>query len=308
MTKGTDPPPRRKGARRMSEIPPDVLAALNEGREETITLVEWLAVDMARLAGAVVPALRLGPAAEASLIAAAQNLAKEPVTVRTRGMGAAIHAHLETHPMRGTALDALASHRSDLVRSWAAYARMADPAPDLETRLATMLRFASDPHMGVRETAWDALRPHLAAELPKALGLLGAWVRDGDHRVRRCAVEATRPRGVWTFHLRPLVADPAPGLPLLEPLRADPSDYVRRSVANWLNDASKSHPDWVRAVCGRWLRESGAKETAWIANHATRTLRKQGAAKKARKAGAPDGGSKVAAPKSGRSRRSGGAR
>jgi 3-methyladenine DNA glycosylase AlkC len=92
--------------------------------------------------------------------------------------------------------------------------------------------------------------------------------------VRRCAVESSRPRGVWTRHLEPLKADPAPGLPLLEPCRADPSDYVRRAVANWLNDASKSRPEWVAALAKRWTRESRCEETAWIVRRATRTLRK----------------------------------
>ena len=57
-------------------------------------------------------------------------------------------------------------------------------------------------------------------------------------------------------------------------MRADEQRYVQLSVANWLNDASKSRPDWVRAVCDRWLAESPVPATAWIVNHATRTLRK----------------------------------
>lgn len=57
------PPPRRKGAMRRSEIPPDVLRALNEGREETITLVEWLAIDMPTLLRSISPGVGLSEVA-----------------------------------------------------------------------------------------------------------------------------------------------------------------------------------------------------------------------------------------------------
>jgi len=63
---------------------------------------------------------------------------------------------------------------------------------------------------------------------------------------------------------------------LLEPVRSDPSDYVRRSVGNWLNDASKSRPEWVRSLAAEWRRASKTAETAWIVRHALRTLRKGG--------------------------------
>jgi 3-methyladenine DNA glycosylase AlkC len=126
--------------------------------------------------------------------------------------------------------------------------------------------------MAVRECAWDSFRPHLAKDLARGLRLLRRWVKDADAGIRRCAVEATRPRGVWTEHIEALKQDPAPGLPLLEPLRSDPSGYVRNAVANWLNDASKSRPDWVRAVCRRWARESRTPETRAIVRRALRTL------------------------------------
>ncbi len=99
-------------------------------------------------------------------------------------------------------------------------------------------------------------------------------MRDPDPNIRRCATEATRPRGVWSAHIEALKQSPELGLGILEPVRSDPSRYVQRSVANWLNDASKSRPDWVREVCQRWTEESPTTETAWTVNHALRTLRK----------------------------------
>ena len=62
------------------------------------------------------------------------------------------------------------------------------------------------------------------------------WSRDADEHVRRLASEGCRPRLPWSFKLRELIADPSPVAPILENLRADPSLYVRKSVANHLND------------------------------------------------------------------------
>ncbi len=269
------PAPRRKGARRMAEIPPAVLDALNAGREETITLVEWLAIDVRKLARAMAADTGLDPAA---IGRDADALATLGIAARGKGMGAALRKHLDAHKRREAIEARLAAHPSDMVRAWACYAAVAEPKLPLPRRLTRAKPFAADPSMAVRETAWDALRPHLAADLPRAFTLLERWVRDEDFRVRRCAVEATRPRGVWCAHLDTLKREPEPGLALLEPLRADPHRYVQTSVANWINDASKDRADWVRALAKRWLRESPRDETRWIVNHATRTLRKKAAA------------------------------
>jgi 3-methyladenine DNA glycosylase AlkC len=132
--------------------------------------------------------------------------------------------------------------------------------------------FARDAHFGVREIAWMAARPRIAAEIERALKLLARWSTDRDAHVRRFASESTRPRGVWCKHIAALRTDPSPGLLVLEPLRADASKYVRDSVANWLNDAAKDHPDWVRSVCARWSRASPRPETAAILKRALRSL------------------------------------
>ncbi len=270
-------PPRRRGARRISDIPREVRRALDEGREETITLIEWLAIDAAKLLSHVLPQLGFKREQSSALVAHAQAIAAEGVTVRVKRVGAMVHQMLAAEPSRRREelFERLATHRSDMVRAYAAYSLLADATLDLEDRLGRARRFAADRSMSVRECAWDSFRPWIADELPRAIDLLIPWVRHRNPDLRRCATEATRPRGVWTHHLEALKLDPTPGLPLLEPCRSDPSDYVRRSVANWLNDASKTHPDWVRRICARWLRDSPTPETAWITKRAMRTLRRK---------------------------------
>ena len=267
-------PARRKGAVRRSDIPLDVLQALNEGREETITLAEWLAIDMPTLLRAVLPDIGLTDARE-QLGKEADRLANEGVTKRLRGIGKALFRVTEGHPSRREVFKALAGHSSDMVRAWAAFMLTADESVSLSDRLAAAQRFAKDRSVAVRECAWDSFRPYIAADLDHGIRLLEPWVRDPEPNIRRCAIEATRPRGVWTPHIEALKEGPERGLVLLEPLQSDPSRYVQRSVGNWLNDASKTRPDWTQAVCARWAEESPTTETAWTVNHALRTLRKQ---------------------------------
>lgn len=278
MTESRSAAPRRKGARRISEIPRDVRRALDEGREETVTLVEWLAIDKARLIEKVLPGLGFRREQVAGLAAHARALASAGVTVQIKQVGAKLHEMLSAEPSRRREqlFEAIATHRSDMVRAFAAYSLLADGTLDLPDRLGRARRFAADRNMTVRECAWDSFRPWLAEELPRGLRILLLWARDRDPNIRRCATEATRPRGVWTQHLEALKIDPTPGLPLLEACRSDPSDYVRRSVANWLNDASKTRADWVRQVCARWTRVSATPETAWIVKRALRTVRRAG--------------------------------
>lgn len=119
-----------------------------------------------------------------------------------------------------------------------------------------------------------AIRPFIDQHRELTFEFLHVWVKSEDYHQRRLASEGTRPRLPWSQQLTQFIEDPRPILPLLEKLKADPEDYVRRSVANNLNDISKDHPDIVLTTCQRWL-EQPARETRWIIRHATRTLVKQ---------------------------------
>jgi 3-methyladenine DNA glycosylase AlkC len=141
-----------------------------------------------------------------------------------------------------------------------------------QKKLAWIKPFADDPNPGLREVAWFALRNQVIAELDTAITKLVPWTGSRSERLRRYASEITRPCGVWAAHIPALKAQPELALPLLEPLKADDSKYVRDSVANWLNDASKSQPAWVRSVTKRWLKESPCQETAAIVKRGLRTL------------------------------------
>ncbi|MDN7495209.1 DNA alkylation repair protein [Burkholderia gladioli] len=122
-----------------------------------------------------------------------------------------------------------------------------------------------------------AVREFLRDDPRRALATLRDWSRHEDQAVRRLASEGSRPRLPWSFRLREIEADPALAAPILDNLRADPSDYVRRSVANHLNDITKLHPDWVLERAAAW---GGADAgTRWIVRHALRTLVKRGDAR-----------------------------
>ncbi len=119
-----------------------------------------------------------------------------------------------------------------------------------------------------------ALRPFIERHPELSYDHLRRWVTDDDEHVRRLVSEGTQPRLPWAPQLRSLIADPGPNLPLLDGLAADPSPYVRRSVANHLNDIAKDHPALAVDLAHRW-RDRG-DGGAWVARHGLRTLVKRG--------------------------------
>jgi len=126
-----------------------------------------------------------------------------------------------------------------------------------------------------RFTGEFAMRPFLRDQQERTLRKMLEWTRDPDEHVRRLASEGSRPILPWGEKLPALLANPSLTLRLLERLREDPSEYVRRSVANHLNDFSRSHPEHVIAALRSWGREPSAYFSK-LAARAARTLIKQG--------------------------------
>lgn len=119
-----------------------------------------------------------------------------------------------------------------------------------------------------------AVRYFLRDDLERTLKVMHEWALDANEHVRRLASEGSRPRLPWSFHLEPIQADPELTAAILDTLKADSSLYVRKSVANHLNDVTKQHPAWVLDRLEGWPLQE--RHTAWIARHALRSLIKQG--------------------------------
>ncbi|HEX5697477.1 MAG TPA: DNA alkylation repair protein, partial [Rhodoferax sp.] len=126
-----------------------------------------------------------------------------------------------------------------------------------------------------RFTAEFSIRPFLEQHPEATLRQLKAWTDDASPHVRRLVSEGTRPRLPWAPRLRQFQTDPTPVLALLERLKDDHELYVRRSVANNLNDIGKDHPEVLASTMQAWLKHASA-ERAWIVGHALRSAVKRG--------------------------------
>jgi len=259
----------RKPALRLADVPSLVRDGLATGVLSTRNLTEWLAVDRVQLAQSVLPsildrkqwnAIRRELAAESNLSALkfSQWIGKKLST--------------EVHPT-SQAWQGMASHNSDIIREWAACVVGYRVDIPFAEKLSWIRPMADDPNAGLREIAWMALRNDVASNPRDSVQELLAWTTETSERLRRFTSELTRPCGVWCAHIPVLKSHPKIGLPILEPLRNDTSKYVRDSVANWLNDASKSNPDFVIKLTNRWHKESPTQNTEAIIKRALRTLR-----------------------------------
>ncbi len=119
-----------------------------------------------------------------------------------------------------------------------------------------------------------AVRPFILSQPEQMMSQMMDWAHDDDLHIRRLASEGCRPRLPWAESLPDFKRNPETIIPILERLKNDSSDYVRRSVANNLNDISKDHPELVLQLARTWYGQSG--QTDALIKHACRTLLKQG--------------------------------
>jgi len=139
-------------------------------------------------------------------------------------------------------------------------------------------------HWDVSVAALARYTPHASAEFAvrsfilrdpeRMMAQMYTWAQSDNPHVRRLASEGCRPVLPWAQALPIFKKDPTPILPILELLKADPDLYVRKSVANNLNDISKTHPDLVATLAQQWYGQSAL--TDWIVKHGCRTLLKKG--------------------------------
>jgi len=129
--------------------------------------------------------------------------------------------------------------------------------------------------MTKRASAEFDIRFFLQDQTEQTLQELSGWVDDGNQHVRRLVSEGTRPRLPWGMSLSVFINDPSPVIVLLEKLKDDEKEYVRRSVANNLNDISKDHPDLVTKIAKQWMKNA-SNERIKLLRHACRSLIKDG--------------------------------
>ena len=119
-----------------------------------------------------------------------------------------------------------------------------------------------------------AVRPFIIKHEERMMAQMYAWSKHKNEHIRRLACEGCRPSLPWGQALVKYKKDPTLILPILEQLKTDPSLYVRKSVANNLNDISKTHPDLVAKFAKNWYGKN--EYTDWIVKHGCRTLLKKG--------------------------------
>ena len=118
-----------------------------------------------------------------------------------------------------------------------------------------------------------AVRPYIIRYEDEMLKQMILWSKHSHHMVRRLASEGSRPRLPWAMALPNLKKDPTAILPILNNLKDDETEIVRRSVANNLNDISKDNPNFVIDISNKWINKS--KERDSLIKHACRTLLKE---------------------------------
>ncbi len=264
----------RKGARKVQDIPKEVLDLLNIGKIETVNLTEWLAVNHSKLIQYNFGKIGISENIT-KIIREKVATQKKPSTMNTiKLIGSILYKNYANTNDYESILNHLSTHTADSIRCYAPYLISLNEQLSIQEKFNTAKHLVADKHFGVREVVWMALRPEIDKNLNEAIDYLTNWTESEDENIRRFTSEATRPRGVWCKHIEALKEKPELALPILEKLKSDSAKYVQDSVGNWLNDAGKSQPEFVVKLCERWKSASPTKETQKIIKRARRTIDK----------------------------------
>jgi 3-methyladenine DNA glycosylase AlkC len=203
---------------------------------------------------------------------ASRGLDRLELKARVAHVSGVLARHLPDHFESAAAVVLRTVPASDLtmweawpVTDWVAAAGIEVPAAALEVLAA----------ITAKASAEFAVRPFIDGYPDLTFQTMQRWTAHPDQEVRRLVSEGSRPRLPWAPRVRVLDAQPRWAVPLLDRLRDDPSPYVRRSVANHLNDIAKVDPDGGLDVAGRWTAEGGTHVAA-VVRHGLRTLVKAG--------------------------------
>ena len=244
----------------------------------SVELIEQMAACFARAEPAFNP--------EAFISEATQNLDKLELKQRSEGIVKAMQGHLPSDfartcyilkaslkPMTNVDEVNQASEYAHLLSDWAIMPMADYVAVCGQADFSLAMQLLCE--LTQRFTAEFAIRHFIIAQQEQSLKYLQSCVMHSSKHVRRLVSEGTRPRLPWGIQLKAFINDPTPILPLLEALKDDESEYVRRSVANNLNDIAKDHPQLVVKLCKRWLNNASDQRVRLI-RHACRTLFKKG--------------------------------
>lgn len=263
---------KRKGARSIKDIPENILQQLNCGEIESANLVEFIGVNRNILIENLLKQNNRKKYIK-PILDKINKLQKQTVMTINEAIGMGLYENITINNDEELLL-IISAHKSDIVRCFATFVIGRNTELNINEMLLKIRPFAADKHFNVRECAWADVRKSIIENLEESIKILSAWAKDKDENIRRFASEATRPRGVWCKHIEKLKENPWLGLSILEPLKSDESKYVRDSVGNWLNDASKTQPDFVKEICERFEKESNTEETKYIIKKALRTINK----------------------------------
>jgi 3-methyladenine DNA glycosylase AlkC len=119
-----------------------------------------------------------------------------------------------------------------------------------------------------------AIRAFIIKYETKTIKLMQIWAKSSDFHIRRLASEGCRPRLPWAIGLKQFQKDPNKILNILDLLKDDKNEYVKKSVANNLNDISKDNPEVIKTLLKKWIGDNQDRD--WVLKHGARGLLKQG--------------------------------